>query len=285
MWRSLKTAVAGSAFFGSVVTGYAADLPVKAPPLMVAPAFSWTGPYIGAHIGGGQSRTGGDNSFDPLFPGFIVLPPTAAIPTVFPGQLSGIGGGGNKSGIIGGGQIGYNWQVKQFVFGAEADIDATGLRGSTASASRSFGPPVLLGTVTQTVDINYGAIDWMASFRARFGFAADRALFYATGGAALAQFGGSTTTVTNGAGISTPAGTFTAANGGSSTRWGWTIGGGIEWAFHKNWSLAGEYRHTDFGSRSVTVSIPDGFGALFATRTISSKLTIDQLTARLNFRF
>ena len=114
-----------------------------------------------------------------------------------------------------------------------------------------------------------------------------RALFYVTGGAAVAEIGGSTTTLTNGPGIGLPAGTFTAGNGGSTTRWGWTIGGGLEWAISNNWSLAGEYRHTDFGRRATTFDIPSGLdaGPIFATGTSSSKLTVDQVTARLNYRF
>jgi outer membrane immunogenic protein len=76
-----------------------------------------------------------------------------------------------------------------------------------------------------------------------------------------------------------------ATNGGNSTRWGWTVGGGIEWAFSQNWSVAGEYRHTDFGNRATTFNIPDGLGGIFATGTSSSRLTVDQATARLNYRF
>ena len=80
-----------------------------------------------------------------------------------------------------------------------------------------------------------------------------------------------------------PAGTFTSAsNGGSTTRWGWTVGGGIEWAFNQNWSLAGEYRYTDFGNAGDQLHrIPDGFGtALLHTGTGSSHLTVNQATAR-----
>jgi outer membrane immunogenic protein len=198
-----------------------------------------------------------------------------------------LGGGGRRSGVIGGGQVGYNWQINQFVLGVEADAVGTGLNGSSASATRSFGPPVLLATVNQTVTVDFGHIDWMASFRGRAGFAVDRALFYVTGGAAVAEFGGSTTTLVNGPGIAIPAGTFVATNGGNSTRWGWTVGGGIEWAFSPNWSVAGEYRHTDFGNRATTFDIPSGLAAapIFATGTSSSRLTVDQATARINYRF
>lgn len=119
----------------------------------------------------------------------------------------------------------------------------------------------------------------------RIGFAADRALFYVTGGAAVADIGGASATLVNGPAIGLPAGTFTSTAGGASTRWGWTVGGGIEWAFNQNWSLAGEYRHTDFGSRATTVNIPDGLGGTFAPVTVNGRLTVDQATARLNYRF
>src|SRR4051812_8826306 len=279
-------AVAGSALLTGIVTASAADMAYKAAPVPMAPApFSWTGFYIGANVGGAWTPNTGGSDFGPLYPGFIVLAPQAAIPTVFPGQLDVLAAGGRQSGVIGGGQIGYNWQVNQFVLGFEADAQGSGLKGSTASATRSFGAPILLATVNQTVTVDFGRIDWMASFRGRAGFAVNQALFYVTGGAAVAEIGGSTTTVVNGPGIAIPAGTFVATNGGDRTRWGWTIGAGVEWAFSQNWSVAGEYRHTDFGNRATTFTIPDGFGGTFATGTSSNRLTVDQATARINYRF
>ena len=271
----------------TITSAQSADLrPVlKAPVAAPAPAFSWTGFYIGANVGGAWTPNNGGSDFGPLFPPFAILPPLVPVFTVIPGQLDVLAGGGRRSGVIGGGQVGYNWQVNQFVLGVEADAVGTGLNGSSASATRSFGPPILLATVNQTVTVDFGRIDWMATFRGRAGFAVDRALFYVTGGAAVAEFGGSTTTVVNGPGIAIPAGTFVATNGGSSTRWGWTVGGGIEWAFSQNWSVAGEYRHTDFGNRGTTFNVPDGLGGVFATGTSSSRLTVDQATARLNYRF
>jgi outer membrane immunogenic protein len=281
-------AVAGSALLTGIVAASAADMAYKAAPVAMAPApFSWTGFYVGANVGGAWTGNNGGSDFGPLFPPFIVLAPQAAIPTLIPGQLDVLGGGGRRSGFIGGGQIGYNYQVNQFVFGVEADAVGTDLKGSSASATRSFGPPILLATVNQTVTVDFGRIDWMASFRGRAGFAVNQALFYVTGGAAVAGIGGSTTTVVNGPGIAIPAGTFVATNGGSTTRWGWTVGGGVEWAFSQNWSVAGEYRHTDFGNRSTIFDIPSGLPAapIFFTGTSSSRLTVDQATARLNYRF
>ncbi|MHB8268454.1 outer membrane protein [Bradyrhizobium sp.] len=281
-------AVAGSALLTGIVTASAADMAYKAAPVPMAPApFSWTGFYVGANVGGAWTPNNGGSDFGPLFPPFIVLAPQAAIPTLIPGQLDVLGGGGRRSGVIGGGQVGYNYQVNQFVLGVEADAQGTGLNGSTASATRSFGPPILLATVNQTVTVDFGRIDWMASFRGRAGFAVNQALFYVTGGGAVAGIGGSTTTVINGPGIAIPAGTFVATNGGDTTRWGWTVGGGIEWAFNQNWSIAGEYRYTDFGNRGTTFTIPSGLAAapIFATGTSSSRLTVEQATFRLNYRF
>jgi outer membrane immunogenic protein len=278
-------AVTGSALFTGVVAANAADMAVKALPIVSPPAFSWTGFYVGANVGGGWTPNNGGSDFGPLFPPFAVLPPLVPVFTVIPGQLASLAGSGNRSGVIGGAQAGYNWQVQQFVLGVEADVVGADLKGSSASASRTFGPPIIPPTVTQTVTVDTGRINWMASFRGRLGFAVDRVLFYGTGGAAVAEFGGASATVVNGPGIGLPAGTFTSTNGGSTTRWGWTVGGGIEWAFANQWSLAGEYRHTDFGNAANTVAIPDGLGGTFATVTANGRLTVDQATARLNYRF
>ena len=273
-------ALAGSALLTGVVAASAADMAVKAAPIPMAPAFSWTGFYIGANVGGAWTPDNAGSDFGPLFPPFALLPPVTPIITIIPGLNDVLRGGGSRSGVIGGGQIGYNWQVNQFVLGFEADAVGTGLNGSTGTARRDFG-----GGINQTITVDFGRIDWMATFRGRAGFAVDRALFYVTGGAAVAEFGATTTTLVNGPAIGLPAGTFVATNGSSTTRWGWTVGGGIEYAFNRNWSVAGEYRHTDFGRRATPFTIPDGLGGVFAVGTSSQRLTVDQATARLNYRF
>ena len=119
----------------------------------------------------------------------------------------------------------------------------------------------------------------------------DRVLVYATGGAAFA--GGrvnSTFTLTNPIpGIFFPipfAGTTVASS--SFTDVGWTVGGGIEWAFADNWSIAGEYRYADYGSHSVTFANTDPAGPAslgIVPATVSRRLTTDQATLRLNYRF
>src|SRR5438309_5763089 len=185
MHKLAIAAVTASALVSGIAAASAADMAVKAAPIPMAPAaFSWTGFYIGANVGGAWTPNNGGSDFGPLFPPFIVLPPAVAIPTVIPGQLAALDGGGRRSGVIGGGQIGYNWQVNQFVLGVEADAVGTGLNGTSGTASRTVGAPIFAVPVTQTVTVDFGRIDWMASFRGRAGLAVDRALFYVTGGAA-----------------------------------------------------------------------------------------------------
>lgn len=281
-------AVVGSALVAGIVTAGAADMRVKAIPMAAPPpAFSWTGFYAGANVGGAWTPDNGSSEFGPLFPPFAILPPLVPVFTVIPGQLASLTGGGSQSGVIGGGQIGYNWQVQKFVLGVEADLQGSDLKGSSATATRTFGPPIIPLTVTQTVNVDAGRVNWMASFRGRLGLAWDRILLYGTGGAAVAEFGSATATVINGPGIGLPAGTFTASTGGNSTRWGWTVGGGIEWALNQNWSLGGEYRYTDFGNRGTSFDIPSGLPAapIFATGTLNSRFTVEQATLRVNYRF
>jgi outer membrane immunogenic protein len=125
--------------------------------------------------------------------------------------------GYNPSGFDGGAHIGYNYQIGQFVAGIEGDVN-----GSNYNGSNTFG-----GLAYSTTD------DVDGSVRGRLGIAWDRALIYATGGAAFGNFrnqyaaGPALDTVWN-------------------TRVGWTVGGGIEYAIDNNWSLRAEYRYTDY---------------------------------------
>jgi outer membrane immunogenic protein len=138
------------------------------------------------------------------------------------------------SGVTGGAYAGYNWQVNALVLGAEADIEGTSL--SPSSSNINF-PGVGLVPI-----VNSDKLPWQASFRGRLGYAAGKALFYGTGGYAVAQ-------------IDTK---LTAAPGGtdsfSSTVGGWTAGGGIEYALTSNWILRGEYRYTQFNKLSTVLA-------------------------------
>jgi outer membrane immunogenic protein len=257
----------------------AADLrmPVKAAPVVV-PAFNWTGFYIGGHLGG----IWGDSRFDevtgPVFPAFALAPPPFII--IFPARIGTIPGAtASDESFMGGGQLGFNWQAGHFLFGVEADVSGMRLReNATVIPTSPFtGGQVITGTYTTQ-------IDWMASLRGRVGLAFDRLLIYATGGAAFADAQVNTSfTLTQPPGTLAPPGGTTAARA-SLRNIGWTLGGGIEWAIWDAWSLAAEYRHSDFGREAIALASTDPAGAL-APLTTNVRLTTDQATLRLNYRF
>jgi outer membrane immunogenic protein len=208
---------------------FAADLPVRTSPpqpVFVA-AHNWTGFYIGGHVG--YALLEGRNTQ-------VAAPPPLLFPngTVTPGD---------SSGILGGLQIGYNYQMNNLVLGIEADGSIADTRISVTTPS-----PLIPGAiVTGTTRAN-----WYATLTGRLGFAANNWLFYAKGGLAAAdfKFGGSANIP--------PA---FVVNGISDTRFGWTIGAGVEYAFSRNWSAKLEYNYMDFGSKQYAFTTTPAVGA------------------------
>ncbi|MDB5509533.1 MAG: porin family protein [Hyphomicrobiales bacterium] len=142
-----------------------------------------------------------------------------------------IAGSTSPGGFLGGLHAGYNWQTGALVLGVEGDVDYTRFKGSRALTYTATGLATgLTGKVAQ---------DWQGSVRARVGYAIDNILLYGTGGLALT----SVDTTLAGAGVSR---TLT------SSRMGWTLGAGAEFAFSHNWSTRVEYRYTDFGRKNAT---------------------------------
>jgi len=184
----------------------AADLPSRAaPPVFIPPPlFTWTGLYAGAHVGYASAH----DRFN-----LTTIPAMA---------------GDSPSGVIGGIHVGYNYQANQFVAGIEGDVDGT-------SASQSAFDPVTGTTLGTRIPVE-------GSIRGRAGFAFDRTLFYATGGAAFADLRNSFS------------GGITPFYSTSSGRVGWTAGGGVEYAVTNNWSVRGEYRYSDFGHQTIAIA-------------------------------
>jgi outer membrane immunogenic protein len=237
----------------------AADLPAKvytkAPPIVVDPG--WTGFYLG--VNGGYSWGRANTTIAPSAGLFPVVPFAPF--------------GRNVDGGLGGGQIGYNWQLdRRWLLGLEADIQGTGERSSATLVSVGprygssiIGLPVAVGAdfnaiATQIANLSYD-LQWFATFRGRAGFLADpQTLLYATGGLAVGEFKYSAQTTTSvqvftpGLGGTTPVGPpLVLAGAGvssSDTRVGWTVGGGIERKFSPNWSGKLEYLYMDFGSKT-----------------------------------
>jgi outer membrane immunogenic protein len=134
--------------------------------------------------------------------------------------------GYNMNGVVGGAHMGLQAQFSQFVLGVEGDIEGASVRGSTVFAG-------VTGSSREDVESTY---------RLRAGYAFDRVLLYATGGLAIADFNNS---YNNGL----PGG----LDSFNHTRFGWTGGGGIEYAITNNWSIRAEYRYTEFGATNDTL--------------------------------
>lgn len=239
----------------------AADMrmPVKALP-PVAPIFSWTGFYIGVNGGG---AFGTDHDVVVSETRFGVLAPQGTWPGVGTfGSLQPVGG-------FGGGQIGYNYQVQNWVWGIEADFQGASIKDSTSATLAYISFPNTITVASQN------KINWFGTVRGRVGVAFDRVLLYATGGLA---YGENTYTL-----AMTDTFGFAAAGSQKNTRAGWVAGAGVEWAFAPNWSLKGEYQYIDLGRRTLT--LPEA-GPL-AGFAISSSIKTDFHTGRLgiNYRF
>ena len=265
MRRQILLASAGAiALTGSAA--FAADLPYRAPPpvyLPPPPIFTWTGFYIGGQVGGAWG-TGGNrfHAFDPDTNTFV--------DTSF---------GGNPSGVIGGGHVGFDYQIPGWnwfsssgvVIGVEGTVDGTSLSKTTVvTFPGDFGG----GTLSA-----HTSADIQGSIRGRLGIAWDRVLIYGTGGVAFAGVNSDLTL----SGVDTtvvPFVPFFASRSRSNSRTGWTVGGGIEYALTNNWSIGAEYRFTDFGTISREAELPDG-GFFSAHR----RLEENQVQGRITYRF
>lgn len=183
--------------------------------------------------------------------------PVKAVPYVSPvynwtGAYVGINGGGafggrtgfgaRATGALVGGTLGYNWQSGQAVFGLETDLDWTNIKGTGNS---------VLGFPVETKN------DYLGTVRGRLGYAADRALFYVTGGLAYGNVKSNTV--------------FGSA---SETKAGWTLGGGLEYAIAGPWTAKVEYLYVDLG-RGATLPITGE----------SSRFSTNVVRAGLNYRF
>jgi outer membrane immunogenic protein len=240
----------------------AADLGVKAlaPPPVVA--FAWNGWYFGGNVGGhwGNDKLSTATS-DPS--GFFPPGGPAAIDGASPTTL--------KPGSFAGGfQGGYNWQFGQYVAGIEGDFDWL----LTSSTRALTGIPVVSPLDIET---NSDRPTYLATVRPRLGMVLldPRLLIYATGGLAIGRI------VTTDS-YSAAGGVNLAAIGLAKTQTGWTVGGGLEYAFANNWSAKAEYLYADLGSFSATAP---PFVGTATTIAYTHKYTENLARVGVNYHF
>jgi outer membrane immunogenic protein len=231
------------------------------------PRYSWTGFYIGGNIGYSWGRS--DTTVTLTDPG----PPATTLATA--------NSSFNLNGPIGGGQIGYKWQTGKLVFGIEADLQATGQRGSTSTVSDvpacipCEDPPV-------TTTLSERLI-WLDTLRGSVGWTVTpTVLIYVTGGLAVGGLSANGT-ISGINGVTPVVGYFSS----SSTNTGGTIGGGLEAALGGHWTGKIEYLYVDLGTFSggpfvTPILAPSGS---FLTGSFSSHVTDNILRVGVNFRF
>jgi outer membrane immunogenic protein len=265
----------------------AADMPVKARSLKARPlpaaVFSWTGFYAGLNVGGAWGRSDATTTPSCALPA-PPLDPYFCSPTSGQANAAAIAasGSGSMSGsaFTGGGQIGYNLQNGSVVYGVELDVESFNIRASRqASANYPVSSPPVgpFGTFTIASAVS---TDWLFTTRGRVGWAFGNVLAYATGGLATTNLGATNSFIDN-VGLS---GTGTWS--GSATKVGWTVGGGLEWAWSRDWSVKAEYLYLNFGSVAAAGTI---FNPQFAgyANAISTSTDLTAQVARLgvNRRF
>jgi outer membrane immunogenic protein len=264
---ALLTLVSGSAMAADLSRPAPAPVYTKAP---MMPVYTWTGAYIGLNAGGAF----GDSEVATT----TLSPPVSYFATTSVPAIAAAGAQTIKpNGFTGGGQIGYNWQASSVtVVGLEADFDYFGLRGSSTSGAVYPCCAPTAFTITQSVKT-----DWLATFRARLGYlVTPNALLYVTGGGAVTDLKG-TFGFTD---------TFAAANESasfSSTKLGWTVGGGVEWTLWSGWTAKAEYLFVSFPSASVTSNNLTTTGGPIPTQTFAHSADLDANIGRfgLNYRF
>jgi outer membrane immunogenic protein len=251
-------------------TAFAADMPVKAP----APAYTWTGFYIGGTVGGAWTK--GDVSLDTI----------NGTPALFrPGDIAGVNALGSpslsSSSAIFGAKLGYNHQWGSYVAGLEGDFSSFRFNKSASATGNPFTSAPLFAPSFAEFNTNVST-NWLATIRARAGYAVDRAFFYGTAGAAFAKVDFSNTYHAFSFG---GFGFDDEASSASKTKTGWAAGAGIDYALTANWIVSVEYLHVDLGTIAASGLVTTAAGPTTGTFNFSTKLTSDIVRGGIAYKF
>jgi opacity protein-like surface antigen len=250
----------------------AAVMPTKAPVKAmgtVIPPTNWTGFYVGGFLGMASGKTD----------------------IRFVGDPAGAGNNPRVLGALGGGQVGYNYQLQNnWVLGVEGDVGAANLHGSrTCGAATGLNPVTLIQVGFSPAFLNcQNVTNWMATAAARVGYSWGRTLYYVKAGGAWADdnvnvsciFGPLNGALVGGFPLGPCRNQLGAPTNGFSTsgnRAGWLLGYGTEFDLGKNWSAKAEYDYIAFGTRTALAS--DG------VTTLRDGGSISQVKIGVNYRF
>jgi outer membrane immunogenic protein len=299
--KKLLTTIATFALIGT--PAFAADM--GAPPPAPAPVYSWTGWYVGGNVGVSLGTFKTDFN---VAPGKLVL---ATAPAQF-ANIPGFAGFDEvyPGGFIGGGQIGFNWQLSPlWVVGAEADFQGADEKEHSGPFTQNFSAPIIFlsgpsaglptgQTLTGTTALDYTAkIEWFGTARLRAGYLfGDGAVFtYVTGGLAYGKVDVAGTSALTGLtrvpSPILPLPTITQAFDHSNVNTGWVVGTGTEGKLLiPNWTYKIEGLYMDLGHLDATG--PGGSASGVAAFTLTAgpahthtHFTDTILRAGLNYQF
>ncbi|MCK1296510.1 outer membrane immunogenic protein [Bradyrhizobium sp. GM2.2] len=240
--RKLLLTAAGALALGLSAPASAADMAAR-PYTKAPPMVAAIYDWSGFYIGANGGWGSSRNSWDSVAP-FLVGPE----------------GSHDATGGVAGGQVGYRWQTGTWVFGLEAQGDWADLRGNNLSTL--FGPGFR----------NDSRINAFGLFTGQLGWATNNVLFYVKGGAAVTDNRNRIYSTATGAVLATT---------GDDTRWGGTVGVGLEYGFAPGWSAGVEYDHLFMQDRTLTFTGPAGL-AFGADRI---RQDVDLVTVRVNYKF
>ena len=266
-----KLLIAGAAFAALIGTpALAADMALKAMPPPAPPPCIWCGWYIGANAGwvGSTNNNVRLTGTDTGAGGFGAELADGSTPSTFKVRYSG---------FLGGGQVGYNWQMGNIVAGLEADLDGASAKASLTQVNLPQPPFPPRSTITTTVS---NKLDYLGTFRGRVGvLVSNPFLLYVTGGLAYGEteLGDSSVCPTCG-----PVRNLATLN--RPTDVGWTAGFGGEWMFAPHWSVKAEYLYYDLG-RNTTTPMVYTYGANTSTVTASIRETGQLARGGINWHF
>jgi len=276
----MKRSLIGLVAIGALIAGpaMAADMnmPLKAPAAPLAPACMWCGFYVGGNAGWawGRDDINTTNIIGPV-PPFVAVD-NAAVSSAASPRING-------DGFTGGGQIGYNSQSGNIVWGAEADFEYLGIKGSTSGTFPfpSTLPGGVVGPPTEFFGVaTHYSTDWLFTARPRIGWAMNNWLLYATGGLAVGREHFSQTLT-----LLPP---FVSTNTFATTQVGWTVGAGVEYALNQNWSVKAEYLYVDLGrtgANAGTLTPACTPAVCTYTNSSSAHLTANIARVGINYHF
>jgi outer membrane immunogenic protein len=228
----------------------------------------WSGLYLGANATYGSGDHQGTG---------IYSDPTITVEVFKPGERT-----VDLDGWMGGGQLGYNFQVGHMVFGVEGDADFGSIEGDGSFATADG---YTWNIKTET--------DWLATLRGRVGFLVSPSLLlYGTGGVAWAGIDSNEEVICGPTQCLAGNNPTTVRASASETATGWVVGAGAEWALAKNWTLKAEWQHikfSDLDTQFKGTAYPDNdpVPAIpgYANDSFPGDLTLDVVKLGVNYRF